>query len=150
MVQITDLLDELEKINLAPLLIPVLKMGDPLLIALPQGAIKDMIARKGTHDDIVITVEKVVPLLPSWIRYTGHLAESKLTLGFISLIGIIATPIMKPFYPLIARISIPLIGPSLKPFNASIPLVNIMIKISDILLRMEIGIERIFRGSKSK
>ena len=142
MVQITDILDELEKVNLAPLLIPVLKMGDPLLIALPQGAIKDMIARKGTHDDIVITVEKVAPLLPSWIRYTGHLAESKLALSLISLMGIIATPIMKPFYPLITRISIPLIGPSLKPFNASIPLVHKMIRVSDIFLRMEVSIEK--------
>ncbi len=150
MTTIIDILDELEKVRIAPLLIPVLKMGDPLLIALPQGAIKDMIARKETHADIVITVEKVVPLLPSWIRYTGHLAESKLTLSFISLMGIIATPIMKPFYPLIARISIPLIGPSLKPFNASIPLINVVIKVSDIFLRMEIGIEKVFRGSKSK
>ena len=149
MTTIIDILDELEKVRIAPLLIPVLKMGDPLLIALPQGAIKDMIARKETHADIVITVEKVVPLLPSWIRYTGHLAESKLTLSFISLMGIIATPIMKPFYPLIARISIPLIGPSLKPFNASIPLINVVIKVSDIFLRMEIGIEKVFRGSKS-
>ena len=150
MTTIIDILDELEKVRLAPLLIPVLKMGDPLLIALPQGAIKDMLARKETHADIVITVEKVVPLLPSWIRYTGHLAESKLTLSFISLIGIIATPIMKPFYPLITRISLPLIGPSLKPFNASIPLVNFMIKVSDSFLRMEIGIEKVFRGSKSQ
>ncbi len=150
MTTIIDILDELEKVRLAPLLIPVLKMGDPLLIALPQGAIKDMIARKETHADIVITVEKVVPLLPSWIRYTGHLAESKLTLSFISLIGIIATPIMKPFYPLITRISLPLIGPSLKPFNASIPLVNFMIKVSDSFLRMEIGIEKVFRSSNSQ
>jgi len=142
MVQITDLLDELEKVNLAPLLIPVLKMGDPLLIALPQGAIKDMIARKGTHDDIVITVEKVAPLLPSWIRFTGHLAESKLITGYISLCATIATPLMKPFYPLITRISIPLIGPSLKPFNASIPLVHVMIRVSDIFLRMEVSIEK--------
>ena len=150
MTTIIDILDELEKVRLAPLLIPVLKMGDPLLIALPQGAIKDMIARKETHNDIVITVEKVVPLLPSWIRYTGHLAESKLTLSFISLMGLIATPIMKPFYPLIARISIPLIGPSLKPFNASIPLINFMIKVSDSFLRIEIGVEKVFRGSKSQ
>jgi len=148
MVQITDILDELEKVNLAPLLIPVLKMGDPLAGALPQGSLKSMIARKETHDDLVRTVEKVAPLLLVWIRFTGHLAESKLVTGYISLYATIATPLMKPLYPFIARLSVPLIGPSLKPFNASIPLVHAMIRVSDIFVRMEVSLERIFLGKR--
>lgn len=150
MVQITDILDELEKVNLAPLLIPVLKMGDPLAGALPQGSLKSMIARKETHDDLVRTVEKVAPLLLVWIRFTGHLAESKLVTGYISLYATIATPLMKPLYPFIARLSVPLIGPSLKPFNASIPLVHAMIRVSDIFVRMEVSLERIFIGGNGK
>jgi hypothetical protein len=148
MVQITDILDELEKVNLAPLLIPVLKMGDPLAGALPQRSLKSMIARKETHDDLVRTVEKVAPLLLIWIRFTGHLAESKLVTSFISLCATIATPLMKPFYPFIARLSVPLIGPSLKPFNASIPLVHVMIRVSDLSLRVVVSLERIFLGKR--
>jgi hypothetical protein len=148
MVQITDILNELEKVNLAPLLIPILKMGDPLAGALPQGSLKSMIARKETHDDLVRTVEKVAPLLPAWIRFTGHLAESKLVTSFIWLCATIATPLMKPFYPFIARLSVPLIGPSLKPFNASIPLVNAMIRVSDTFLRMVVSLESIFLGKR--
>jgi hypothetical protein len=148
MVTIIDILAELEKIRMAPLLIPVLKMGDPLAGSLPPGSLKSMIARKETHDDLVNTVERVVPLLPSWIRFAGHLAESKLATGSISLLANVATPIMKPLYPFIAKLSVPLIGPSLKPFNASIPLVDVMIRVSDSFWRAEVSFEKIFRGGK--
>ena len=107
-----------------------------------------MIARRETHEDLVRTVEKVAPLLPVWIRFTGHLAESRLVTSLISLSASIATPLMRPFYPFIARLSVPLIGPSLKPFNASIPLVDIMIRVSDLSLRRVVSLESIFLGKR--
>jgi hypothetical protein len=44
----------------------------------------------------------------------------------------------------------PSIGPSLKLTNAFAPLLPLVIKVSDSFLRMEVGIERIFRRSKSQ
>ena len=150
MVEITDILDELEKVKLAPILIPVLKISDPLMGALPKGSLKDMMARKGTQDDLVKTVEGLAPLFPALIRFAGHMAESKLATGYLSLWANIATPIMKPLNPLMARLVVPSVGPSLKLTNALIPVLPAMVGVYDIFLRLEVSIERIFRGRKSK
>lgn len=150
MVQITDILDELEKVNLAPILIPVLKVSDPLMGALPKGSLKDMMARKGTQDDLVKTVEGLAPLFPALIRFAGHIAESKLATGSLSLWANIATPIMKPLNPVMARMVVPSVGPSLKMTNALAPIFPSFLKVSDIFLRMEVSLERIFRGGKGK
>jgi hypothetical protein len=40
MTTIIDILDELEKVSLEPLLIPVLKASDPLMGSLPKGSLK--------------------------------------------------------------------------------------------------------------
>ena len=150
MVEIKDLLDELEKVRLAPILIPVLKVSDPLMGSLPQGSLKSMIARKGTQDGLVKTVEGLAPLFPALIRFAGHLAESKLATGSLSLWANIATPIMKPLNPVMARMVVPSVGPSLKLVNALIPVLPAMVRVSDSFLRMEVSLERIFRGGTSK
>ena len=150
MTTIIDILDELEKVRLAPLLVPVLKASDPLMGSLHEGSLKSMLANKGTQNDLVITVEGLAPLFPALIRYAGHLAESKLATGIISLMINITTPIMKPFNPLMAKMVAPSIGPSLKLTNAFAPIFPLFIKVSDSFWRMEIGFEKIFRGSKSQ
>lgn len=148
MVEITDILDELEKVKLAPILIPVLKASDPLMGALPKGSLKDMMARKGTQDGLVKTVEGLAPLLPALIKYSGHLAESRLVTGAISLGVNITTPIMKPFNPLMARMVVPSIGPSLILTNLMMPILPLMLKVSDFFVRMEVSLERIFLGKR--
>ena len=148
MVEITDILDELAKVKLAPLLIPVLKASDPLMGALPKGSLKDMMARKGTRDGLVKTVEGLAPLLPALIKYSGHLAESRLVTGAISLGVNITTPIMKPFNPLMARMVVPSIGPSLILTNLMMPILPLMLKVSDFFVRMEVSLERIFLGKR--
>ena len=150
MTMIIDILDELEKVRLAPLLVPVLKASDPLMGSLPEGSLKSMLANKGTQNELVKTVEGLAPLFPALISYAGHLAESKLAMGAISLGVNITTPIMKPFNPLMAKMVAPSIGPSLKLTNAFAPLLPLVIKVSNSFLRMEVGIERIFRGSMSQ
>lgn len=150
MVSIIDILAELEKVRLAPLLIPVLKASDPLMGSIPQGSLKSMLAHKGTQDGLVKTVEGLAPLFPALIRYAGHLAESRLITGAISLGVNITTPIMKPFNPLMAKLVVPSIGPSLILTNLMIPLFPSMLKVSDFFVRMEVSLERIFLGSKSQ
>lgn len=150
MADIKDLLDKLEKVRLAPILIPVLKVSDPLMGSLPKGTVKSMLSRKGTQDGLVKTVEGLAPLLPTLIRFAGHLAESKLATGALSLWANITTPIMKPLYPVTARLVVPSVGPSLKLVNALIPVLPAMVRVSDGFLRIEVSLERIFRGGTSK
>ena len=148
MVSIIDILAELEKVRLAPLLVPVLKASDPLMGSLPQGSLKSMLANKGTQNGLVKTVEGLTPLFPALIRYAGHLAESRLITGAISLGVNITTPIMKPFNPLMARMVVPSIGPSLILTNLMIPLFPLMLKVSDFFVRMEVSLERMFLGQR--
>ena len=148
MVEITDILDELEKVRLAPLLIPVLKASDPLMGSIPQGSLKSMMAHRGTQDGLVKTVEGLAPLLPALIKYAGHLAESRLITGAISLGVNVTTPIMKPFNPLMARMVVPSIGPSLILTNLMVPLFPLTLKVSDFFVRMEVSLERIFLGKR--
>ncbi len=148
MVSIIDILAELEKVRLAPLLVPVLKASDPLMGSLPQGSLKSMLANKGTQNGLVKTVEGLTPLFPALIRYAGHLAESRLVTGAISLGVNITTPIMKPFNPLMARMVVPSIGPSLILTNLMIPLFPLMLKVSDFFVRMEVSLERMFLGQR--
>lgn len=148
MVTIIDILAELEKVRLAPLLVPVLKASDPLMGSLPQGSLKSMLANKGTQNGLVKTVEGLTPLFPALIRYAGHLAESRLVTGAISLGVNITTPIMKPFNPLMAKMVVLSIGPSLILTNLMIPLFPLTLKISDTFLRMEVSLERIFLGQR--
>lgn len=148
MVTIIDILAELEKVRLAPLLVPVLKASDPLMGSLPQGSLKSMLANKGTQNGLVKTVEGLTPLFPALIRYAGHLAESRLVTGAISLGVNITTPIMKPFNPLMARMVVPSIGPSLILTNLMIPLFPLMLKVSDFFVRMEVSLERMFLGQR--
>lgn len=148
MVTIIDILAELEKVRLAPLLIPVLKASDPLMGSIPQGSLKSMLAHKGTQDGLVKTVEGLAPLFPALIRYAGHLAESRLITGVISLGVNITTPIMKPFNPIMAKMVVPSIGPSLILTNLMIPLFPSMLKVSDFFVRMEVSLERIFLGRR--
>ena len=148
MVTIIDILAELEKVRLAPLLVPVLKASDPLMGSLPQGSLKSMLKNKGTQNGLVKTVEGLTPLFPALIRYAGHLAESRLITGAISLGVNITTPIMKPFNPLMAKIVVLSIGPSLILTNLMIPLFPLTLKISDTFLRMEVSLERIFLGKR--
>lgn len=150
MTTIIDILDELEKVRLAPLLVPVLKASDPLMGSLPKGSLKSMLANKGTQNDLVKTVEGLAPLFPALIRFAGHLAESKLATGAISIVVNITALIMKPLNPLMAKIVVPAIGLLLKLTNAFVPIFPLFIKVLDSLVKMEIGVEKIFRGSKSQ
>ena len=150
MVTIIDILAELEKISLEPLLIPVLKAADPLMGSLPKGSLKAMFENKGTQDGLVKTVEGMTPVLPDMIKFSGHLAESKLITGALSLIVNVMVPMMQPLNPLLAKLLVPSIGPMLKLTNAMMPIIPPMIKILDSLVRMEVGVEKVFRGGKSQ
>jgi len=121
MVKIKEILAELEKVNLAPLLMPVLKMSDPLMGSLPKGFLPSMLSHKQTRSSLVKTVEALSPIMPAMIRFLGHISESKLATGVFSLWASIATPIMKLLAPLVSKLVVPLSGPALKLVSSLAP-----------------------------
>lgn len=150
MADLMELLGELEKARLAPLLIPILKVVDPLMGSLPQGALKSMMARKGTQDGLVKTVEGLAPVLPSLVRFAGHLAESKLVTGSLSLWANITTPLVKLTAPLSSKLVVPSVGPSLKLVSALSPVLPSLIRGMDRCVRVELALERGFRGGRGQ
>lgn len=142
MADLIELLGEVEKVKLAPILMPVLKLVDPLMGSMPQGALKSMMARKGTQDGLVKTVEGLAPILPGLVRFAGHLAESKLVTGVLSLSAIMLTPLMKLLAPATSRLVAPSAGPALKLVSGLSPVLPSLIKGMDSLVRAEVSLEK--------
>ena len=91
---------------------------------------------------MIKTVEGLAPIMPDMIRFLGHVSESKLATGFLSLTASIATPIMKLSAPVASKLVVPLSGPVLGLVSCSIPLLPWLIKGMDGLVRAELLFER--------
>jgi hypothetical protein len=142
MADFIEILDELEKVNLAPILVPALKMADPLLGSLPRGFLPSMLSRQGTRNSLIKTVAGLSPMMPDMIRFLGHISESKLATGLLSLSASISTPIMRLSAPIASKLVVPLSGPMLGLVGRSVPLLPLLIKGMDRLVRVELLFER--------
>lgn len=142
MADLIEILDELEKVNLAPILMPALKISDPLLGSLPKGFLPSMLSRKETRNSLIKTVEGLAPIMPDMIRFLGHVSESKLATGFLSLSVSISTPIIKLSAPVASKLVVPLSGPVLGLVSRSVPVLPSLIKGMDGLVRVELLFER--------
>jgi hypothetical protein len=148
MTTVIDLVDELGKVRLVPLLVPALKIADPILGSLPRGFLRSILARKDRRDNLVKTVEAASPVLPEMIRLLGHLAESKLATGLLSLSAVILTPIARLSAPVIARLVVPLSAPALGLAGRSGSVLPSLVRGLDRLVRIELFFERPFKRSK--
>jgi len=142
MADLIEILDELEKVNLAPILMPALKMSDPLMGSLPKGFLPSMLSRQKTRNTLIKTVEGLAPIMPDMIRFLGHVSESKLATGFLSLSASISTPIMRLSAPIASKLVVPLSGPVLGLVSRSVPMLPSLIKGMDGLVRAELFLER--------
>jgi len=142
MADFIGILDELEKVNLAPILVPALKMSDPLLGSLPKGFLPSMLSRQKTRNSLIKTVAGLSPMMPDMIRFLGHVSQSKLATGFLSLSAGISTPIMRLSAPITSKLVVPLSGPLLGLVSRSVPVLPSLVKGMDGLVRAELLFER--------
>jgi len=142
MADLIEILDELEKVNLAPILMPALKISDPLLGSLPKGFLPSMLSRQETRNSLIKTVEGLSPIMPDMIRFLGHVSESKLATGVLSLLASISTQIMKLSAPVASKLVVPLSGPVLGLVSRLVPILPSLIKGMDGLVRAELLLER--------
>lgn len=142
MADFIEILDELEKVNLAPILVPALKMSDPLMGSLPKGFLPAMLSRQGMRSSLIKTVEGLAPIMPDMLRFLGHVSQSKLATGFLSLSASIATPMIKLSAPIASKLVVPLSGPVLGLVSRSVPMLPLLIKGMDGLVRVELLFER--------
>jgi len=142
MADFIEILDELEKVNLAPILVPALKMSDPLMGSLPKGFLPSMLCRQEIRNNLITTVEGLAPIMPDMIRFLGHVSESKLATGLLSLSASMSTPIMRLSAPITSKLIVPLSGSLLGLVSRSIPLLPPLIKGMDRLVGTELLFER--------
>jgi len=145
MATIVEMLDELEKVMLAPVMLPALKILDPVMGALPRGFMQPVLSRPETRDSLVKTVEGLSPVLPDAIKLLGHVAESKLATGLLSFWAAISAPFVRLTAPLVAKLVIPGSGPALKLASRLVPVLPPVIRFSDSLVQAELLLERPLR-----
>lgn len=76
--QFTEVVNELERVELAPLILPLMKIIDPIAKAVPEGVVRDFMThhlrpRDGQFDFI----GTMAPYLPRIIRWAGRAAAIK-------------------------------------------------------------------------
>ena len=145
MATIVEILDELEKARLAPIVLPALRIADPILGALPRGFLQSILLSRETRDSLVKTVEGLSPMLPDMIRFLGHVSQSKLTTGLFSFWAAMSTPIMKLFAPAVAKLVVPGSGPALKLAGRSGSVLPPLVKFLDGMVRAELYLEKPLR-----
>lgn len=147
MTTVVELVDELGKVRLAPLVLPALKILDPVLCALPEKALEDMVSGRGARDDLVRILENLSPLLPRTIRLAGCMAESRLTTGLLALLAVLLAPVMKILAPVLARLIVPCSGLGLKLGALSGPILPLTVRLLEIMVAAELALEGPFRRS---
>jgi hypothetical protein len=75
--QFIEVVNELERVELAPLILPLMKIIDPVAKAVPEGAIKQFLNNIHPHEGQFDFINRVAPLLPPMIRWAGRLAAIK-------------------------------------------------------------------------
>ena len=145
MATIVEMLDELEKARLAPIVLPALRIADPILGALPRGCLQSILSSRQTCDSLVRTVEGLSPVLPDMIRFLGHVSESKLATGLFSFWAAILAPITKLLAPAVAKLVVPGSGPALSLAGRSGSVLPPLIKVLDGMARAELYLERPFK-----
>ena len=71
------IIDELEQVELAPFILPCLKMIDPIAREIPEGSVKRYLTRIRPREGQFRFIEKLTPHLPTIVRWAGKIAAIK-------------------------------------------------------------------------
>ena len=142
MANLVEVVDALGEVRLAPVVVPILKMLDPIMGSLPQGSLQSVVSRNDRSDNLVRTVESASPALPEMIAFLGHLSESRLATGSLSLGATASAPLLKILAPFIARLIPPLSGPALGISARSGRVLPPAIGFLDRVVRAELFVEK--------
>lgn len=145
MAEMVEIVDELGKTRLSPLVLPVLKLIDPIMGALPKGSLQTILSNRKSRERLVKTVEGASPVLLAMIRFLAHLSESRLITGLLSISATLLTPIIRLLAPILSRLVVPLSGPALKLAGGSGSVLAPAVKILDSLVRVELFLEKPFK-----
>lgn len=76
--QFIDVVNELERVELAPLILPLMKIIDPIAKAVPEGVVRDFLThRLRPRDGQFDFIGQMAPYLPRIVRWAGRMAAVK-------------------------------------------------------------------------
>ncbi|MBE0481066.1 MAG: hypothetical protein IBX68_08810 [Dehalococcoidia bacterium] len=142
MADLVELVDELGRVRLAPIVLPVLKLADPVMGALPEWSLQSTLAGGEIRDSIVKTVESLSPVLIDAIRFLGHVSESRLATGLLSFTAAVLAPPVRLLSPVLAILALLGAGVLLKLAAHSGPVLRPSITALDRITRIELSLEK--------
>ena len=142
MAEIKEILGELEKVDLVPIIMPALRISDPVMGCLPKGSLESLTSGTQRQDDLARMVEGMVPVMPTLIRFLGNVSQSKVAAGVLSICASVSTPFVKLLAPILAKFVVASVGPCLRIVNGLSPLLPPTIRAMDRLIRTELFLER--------
>ncbi len=96
-----DVIEALNKSDLSPLVVPALRLIDPICMAIPQGAIKEYLSSAKPRAGQFDLLYKFGHLLPGAITIIGRIAQIKaITIPF-AIFATLAGSILKLIQPLL-------------------------------------------------
>ncbi|MEA2101792.1 MAG: hypothetical protein U9P80_04360 [Thermodesulfobacteriota bacterium] len=112
-IDLIDLVEELEKVDLSSLILPMLKIIDPIAKVVPEGFVKETLTHLKPSEGQFDYLDKIVPFMPRAIRVAGKVAAFKPVGIVFNLFGEGLSMFLRVFVPVmdrVVRILMPLIS----------------------------------------
>ena len=103
--QFIDVIKELERVELAPLIMPLLKIIDPIAKQIPEGTIKEFLTHIRPRENQFDLLYKVAPILPRMIRWAGKIASIKPLMVVFGIVAEVLSRVLMIAMPVVAALA---------------------------------------------
>jgi len=103
--QFIDVIKELERVELAPLIMPLLKIIDPIAKQIPEGIIKEFLTHIRPRENQFDLLYKVAPILPRMIRWAGKIASIKPLMVVFGIVAEVLSRVLMIAMPVVAALA---------------------------------------------
>jgi len=103
--QFIDVIKELERVELAPLIMPLLKIIDPIAKQIPEGTIKEFLTHIRPRENQFNFLYKVAPILPRMVRWAGKVASIKPLMFIFGIVAEVLSRVLMIAMPVVAALA---------------------------------------------
>jgi len=103
--QFIDVIKELERVELAPLIMPLLKIIDPIAKQIPEGIIKEFLTHIRPRENQFDLLYKVAPILPRMVRWAGKVASIKPLMVIFGIVAEVLSRVLMMAMPVVAALA---------------------------------------------
>jgi hypothetical protein len=103
--QFIDVIKELERVELAPLIMPLLKIIDPIAKQIPEGTIREFLTHIRPLENQFNFLYKVAPILPRMVRWAGKVASIKPLMVVFGIVAEVLSRVLMIAMPVVAALA---------------------------------------------